>query len=208
METSLFNRLQATLLAVATVGLVLLAVLNFRQERQFQQPYDGVWWSEAPSGGGLIADKVLPNSPGERAGIQEHDLLTAVERRSHRPPVGPGAGTLSHRRLGQGRIHHHPRRHSAGHAVVVIPEPPDRSLQQALRVIGLIYLAIGIYVLFRRWTAPSRHPLLSLLPGFVRSVRPQVHRQAGSAGLDRLLVECGGRIAATRALSALCAQLP
>ena len=29
METNLFNRLQATLLAVATVGLVLLAVLNF-----------------------------------------------------------------------------------------------------------------------------------------------------------------------------------
>ena len=32
METNLSNRLQATLLAVATVGLVLLAVLNFRQE--------------------------------------------------------------------------------------------------------------------------------------------------------------------------------
>ena len=45
METNLFNRLQATLLAVATVGLVLLAVLNLRQERQFQQPDDGVWWS-------------------------------------------------------------------------------------------------------------------------------------------------------------------
>src|ERR1035441_7719028 len=78
METSLFNRLQATLLAVATVGLVLLAVLNFRQEGQFQQPYDGVWWSEAPTGTGLIAEKVLPDGPGESAGIREHDLLTAV----------------------------------------------------------------------------------------------------------------------------------
>ena len=47
METSLFNRLQATLLALATVGLVLLAVLNFRQESNFQQPDDGVWWAEA-----------------------------------------------------------------------------------------------------------------------------------------------------------------
>ena len=34
METSLFNRLQATLLALATVGLVLLAVLNFRPGEQ------------------------------------------------------------------------------------------------------------------------------------------------------------------------------
>ena len=38
--------------------------------------------------------------------------------------------------------------------VVVIPEPTDRSSYLGLRFIGLIYLAIGIYVLFRRWTAP------------------------------------------------------
>jgi PAS domain S-box-containing protein len=37
--------------------------------------------------------------------------------------------------------------------VEVIPEPADRSLQQGQRLIGLIYLAIGIFVLFRRWTA-------------------------------------------------------
>ena len=40
METSLFNRLQATVLALATAGLVLLAVLNLRQEASFQQPDD------------------------------------------------------------------------------------------------------------------------------------------------------------------------
>ena len=76
METSLLNRLQATLLALATAGLVLLAVLNFRQERQFPQPDDGVWWVEAQ--GGLKAEKVLPDSPGLLAGIRKGDLLTAV----------------------------------------------------------------------------------------------------------------------------------
>ena len=35
METSLFNRVQATLLALATAALFLLAVLNLREERQF-----------------------------------------------------------------------------------------------------------------------------------------------------------------------------
>ena len=50
---------------------------------------------------------------------------------------------------------------------VVIPEPADRSLAQALRVIGLIYLAIGIYVLFRRWTAPrATHFYLFCLVSF------------------------------------------
>ena len=64
METSLFNRLQATLLALATAGLILLALLNLRQERQFQQPDDGIWWREAS--GGLQAQRVLPDMPGQR----------------------------------------------------------------------------------------------------------------------------------------------
>src|SRR5579863_4256134 len=76
METSLFNRLQATLLALATLGLVILAVLNFRQENNFQQPDDGVWWAE--SSGGLQATKVIPDSPGQLAGIHKSDLLTAI----------------------------------------------------------------------------------------------------------------------------------
>src|SRR5689334_13090420 len=76
MERNLFNRLQAMLLALVTVGLVILAVLNFRQESRFQPPDDGVWWVEAR--GGLEAMGVVPNGPGKLAGIQKGDLLTAV----------------------------------------------------------------------------------------------------------------------------------
>ena len=78
METRFIDRLQLTLLAVVTAGLVLLAGLNLWQERHSQQPDDGVWWREAADGSGLVADKVLPNSPGQRAGIQAQDLLTGV----------------------------------------------------------------------------------------------------------------------------------
>ena len=167
METNLFNRLQATLLAVATVGLVLLAVLNLRQERQFQQPDDGVWWVEASSGAGLQATKVLPNSPGERAGLHSGDLLTAVndvpvhrladfERELYRN----GIYTKAQYAITRDGIRF-------DSPAVVIPEPPDRSVQQALRIIGLIYLAIGVYVLFRRWTAPrATHFYLFCLVSF------------------------------------------
>ncbi len=167
METNLFNRLQATLLALATAGLFVLAVLNFRQESQFQQPADGVWWTEAAGGHGLEAEQVLPNSPGKRAGIQPHDLLTAVND----TPVDHVAGLQ--RELFRTGIYQ-----KADYSitrdgtrldtpVVVIPEPPDRSLQQALRVIGLVYLAIGVYVLFRRWTAPrATHFYLFCLVSF------------------------------------------
>lgn len=165
METNLFNRLQATLLALVTVGVVVLAVMNFRQESQFQQPFDGVWWMEGR--GGLVAERVLPDSPGQRAGIQPNDLLTAVnddptthladlDRELYRTEVyGKANYAITRDNI------------PLDTPVVVIPEPPDRSVQEALRFIGLIYLAIGVYVLFRRWTAPrATHFYLFCLVSF------------------------------------------
>jgi len=178
METNLSNRLQAMLLAVFTAALVLLAVWNFRQEGTFSQPDDGVWWSEAPSGAGLIAQRVLPGSPGAIAGLKQNDLLTGVAYSS--------TGDVSElERLPSNSLStnlkvHEPITHLAdleralyrvgtfgtlGYSITrngyafetplpVITAPVDRSLFEAERVIGLIYLAIGLYVLFRRWTAP------------------------------------------------------
>ncbi|MGD0095237.1 MAG: ATP-binding protein [Terracidiphilus sp.] len=214
MERSLVNRLQATLLAVATAGLVFLAILNFLEERHSQQPDDGVWWREAADGSGLIADKVLPNSPGKRAGIHVNDLLTGVSV----PPkgaVGEDLRTLrSHEQLGGDKdsTEESSQRTSAGplslpteikhytqvvrtadleralyhtgsyfeidyrivrnsdarsRTIEVIPEPMDRSLELGQRLIGLVYLAIGIYVLFRRWSAPrATHFYLFCLVSF------------------------------------------
>jgi two-component system, NtrC family, sensor kinase len=169
METNLSNRLQATLLAIMTVGLMLLAGWNLMQdaERRNQQPQDGVWWSEATGGSGLIADKVLPDGPGERAGLKPHDLLTEVnDVPVHRLPDQV-------RELYRTGVYGNARYSITRDGikldapVVVIPEPTDRSLAQALRVIGLIYLAIGIYVLFRRWTAPrATHFYLFCLVSF------------------------------------------
>jgi PAS domain S-box-containing protein len=207
METSLFNRLQAIVLAVATAGLVLLAVLNFRQEARFQQPDDGVWWREVR--GGLEAVKVLPDSPGQRAGIQEHDLLTGAEVLRDTPAQRTGSMQPQDLLPGDKPLAPNPAQHSAiqpkepaamasiAHLsdlervlyrtgiyekasyaitragipldtpVVVIPEPLDRGLAQAQRAIGLVYLAIGIYVLFRRWgAARATHFYLFCLVSF------------------------------------------
>ncbi len=52
--------------------------------------------------------------------------------------------------------------------IQVILEPKDRSFDQYLRFIALVYLSIGIYVLFRRWTAPkSIHFYVFCLASFV-----------------------------------------
>jgi two-component system, NtrC family, sensor kinase len=188
METNLSNRLQATLLAILTVGLVLLGVLNFAQEGQSALPWDGVWWTEAANHAGLIAEKVPPGTPGKLAGLQEGDVLSAVndvpvnrisdfERELYR--IGPFGD--AHYTISREGIH-------LEAPFLVIPEKQDRSLDQALRVIALIYLAIGIYVLFRRWTAPrATHFYVFCLVSFALYA---LHYTGMMDGLDKTVYWC------------------
>lgn len=165
METSLYNRVQAGLLALATVALLVLAVFNVLAEQHFDRPDDGVWWRE--SKGGLVADRVLPDTPGQRAGVQNHDLLTAVNG----DPVARVADLehVLYRTGSYGLVNYSITRDGIplDTPVKVIPVPLDESLAVGLRIIGLIYLIIGFYVLFRRWGAPrSTHFYLFCLVSF------------------------------------------
>jgi two-component system NtrC family sensor kinase len=167
METNLSNRIQAILLALATLGIVLLAVLNFRQELRFEQPDDQVWWSEAPGVQGLIALRVLPGGPGNQAGIQARDLLTEVNNRPVRHVSDLERELYRTTSYGQAFYTITRDGFEFDTPIKVIPVPVDRSLALGLRVIGLVYLAIGIYVLFRRWTAPrATHFYLFCLVSF------------------------------------------
>jgi PAS domain S-box-containing protein len=156
METNFYNRVVATLLAVATVALVLFAVFNLQQEGNYQQPDDGVVWTESNSSvlPGLIALRVAAGGPGAQAGIEPGDLLTAVN--DHTIEIGADLDLeLKHTDVyGKAEYSIIRRGIMLDTPVVVYPIPEDRSLLQFTRVIGLVYLAIGIYVLFRRWTAP------------------------------------------------------
>jgi two-component system, NtrC family, sensor kinase len=171
METSLLNRAQATLLALVTAALFVLAVLNLLGQRQYPQPDDGVWWGEAA--GGLQAEKVLPDKPGQRAGIQVGDLMTGVSE-------SPTASVTAVTRVADleralyatgpyGQVYYTITRDGIPleTPVKVIPDPLDRGLELGLRIIGLIYLVIGFYVLFRRWGAPrATHFYLFCLVSF------------------------------------------
>lgn len=221
MESHLSNRIQAVLLAVATLGLVLLAILNFRQESNSPQPDDGVWWREVS--GGLIAERVLPNSPGQHAGIKPNDLLTGAQVLPENAGIPDASGTQRTEMAGTllpesapppaennplstmsllpngvtkptlRNIKYVPIVHTSdlervlyhtevygratyaitrngvplSYPIIVYPVPADRSMAQGLRLIALVYLAIGIYVLFRRWTAPhATHFYLFCLVSF------------------------------------------
>jgi PAS domain S-box-containing protein len=184
METNLYNRVQATLLALVTAALFVLAALNFVEERDWQQPDDGVWWREAS--GGLVAERVLPGNAGEVAGIHVHDLLTSVSSCAScndLPTLQLSSLERALYRSGSyGLLYYSITRDGIplDQPVKVIPLPVDRSLAQVLRLIGLVYLIIGLYVLFRRWGAPrATHFYIFCLVSFVLYAFKYTGRLAG-----------------------------
>src|SRR5687768_4312228 len=56
--------------------VVLIGLLNLRDRLAWSDPWDGVFWKEA--GGGLRADAVVLDGPGERAGIRVGDILVDI----------------------------------------------------------------------------------------------------------------------------------
>jgi len=164
MERSFQTRVTVVLLALFTAAAAIFATFNFIQENNFQTPTDGVWWVEAH--GGLRAERVAPGGPGERAGLKTGDLLL----RADGVPMVRWA-SLS-RQIFSTRVYntinYTIQRDGVQLAVPVILDAQDRSFNQGFRLIALVYLGIGLYVLFRRWTAPhSTHFYLFCLASFV-----------------------------------------
>jgi two-component system, NtrC family, sensor kinase len=144
-------RFTASLLTLLTAASIVLATINFRKEQQFQVPYDGAWWVE--HSGNLVADRVEPNGPADRAGIRSGDELVAVDGR----PVNSSA-KLSREQYRVGpwaKTTYAVQRHGVPVDLQLILIPVDRTQYAWLRLIALIYLGIGLYVLLRRWTAPG-----------------------------------------------------
>jgi PAS domain S-box-containing protein len=154
----------AVLLFFLTIAAVIFAGFNFNAEWRFQVPYDGVWWVE--NGGRLTADRVEATGPGARSGIKPGDELISVNGREINNMSG------LERQLYQtgvwSKASYSLLRQSVPLDSSVILVPAERSLNQWLRLIALIYLGIGLYVLLRRWTAPgSTHFYIFCLVSFV-----------------------------------------
>ncbi len=157
-------RVAVVLLAGFTLAAAILASLNFAKESSFSLPTDQVSWLEAP--GGLKAQRVLKDGPGERAGIKAGDLLVSANN-----VATPRVSFLTHQWFAVGtwrNIDYQLVRSGVPIHASVLLEPTDRSQNQGLRLIALVYLSIGLYVLFRRWTAPrATHFFVFCLASFV-----------------------------------------
>jgi two-component system NtrC family sensor kinase len=164
------TRLLAIVLAVLTLAALGLAVANFLQESGTSRATDGGRWTETTNG--LRAYMVPRDTPAYRAGIRVGDVLIAVNdvptpRLPELERQIDATGVWSHATYSLLR-----RTGSAAKPVelpvVVYLEPADRTDWQVQRLIALVYLAIGLFVLFRRWTAPkSTHFYVFCLVSFI-----------------------------------------
>ncbi len=154
----------AIVLFLLTLAGVIFAGFNFQTERRATAPNDGVTWVE--HSGVLVADDVESDGPGTRAGIKLGDQLIAVNGQEVKNTSG-----LERQLYRTGvwqKATYSLVRHSVSLDSNVILEPANRTLNNYLRGIALIYLAIGIYVLLRRWTAQgSTHFYIFCLVSFV-----------------------------------------
>lgn len=151
MDKAAQNRILAVVLAVATLAICVLGGMNYFRESNYEVPTDRVWWLEANNG--LRAERVPADSAAQREGIRTGDLLVAANSR----PT-PTTARLMREMARSGiysTIRYTVQRGGQQFDIKVVLEPTDRTRNQGLRLIALVYLAIGLYVLFRRWTAPK-----------------------------------------------------
>jgi len=162
-------RFVAVVLALLTVAAGVFGWINYQKERQFETPYDGVWWVEHD--GRLHAERVDPEGPGARAGIKTGDVLLAIKVGTQDEQAIGNISSLNRQMYRAGtwsKITYKLVRAGVTVQVPVILVPFDKSLYVGLRFIALIYFGIGLYVLLRRWTAPkSTHFYLFCLVSYI-----------------------------------------
>ncbi len=166
MDASLKSRLTAVSLALLTLAAVIFAALNFRQRERFTLPDDGASWLDTAQG--VRAWHVEAGSPAAQAGIREGDIVRNIDgvpiaRAAQLTRLLYRAGIWSALDY---RLERNGRSFSA--AVVTAPMRKPLSLENYLRVVGLLYLGIGLFIFARRWHAPRAvHFYLFCLVSFI-----------------------------------------
>jgi two-component system NtrC family sensor kinase len=152
MKQNLRVSLGAVVLALATMTALIYAWINFRQREIYEIPDDGVAWLDTTTG--AQAWKVTPNSPAARAGIRAEDILVAINDVPVHNQVQvtkrlwrSGLWTQVRYKLTRnGREFETP--------LITVPAEKPASIENYERVVGLLYLFIGLFIFIRRWNAP------------------------------------------------------
>jgi len=152
MKENLRVRVGAVVLALATLVAVTYGWLNFRQRSEFDLVDDGVAWSD--SADGIEAWRVAPDSPAAGAGIRPGDILLTIN-----DSAVPNAAHVARRLYRAGlwtQLRYKLTRNGEEFETRLITTPAHKpiTVENYLRVVGLLYLFIGLFIFIRRWNAP------------------------------------------------------
>ncbi|HKW64851.1 MAG TPA: ATP-binding protein [Candidatus Acidoferrum sp.] len=166
MKQNLRVSLGAVVLALATLAAVIFALLNFDQRTRYEPVSDGVAWLDTEHG--VEALHVAPNSPASHAGIRAGDVLLGFNG----APISRGidvAKLLYHAGLWS-QVHYKLLRSGQEFETPLVTAPPEKPLaiENYLRIVGLVYLFIGMFIFIRRWNAPRAvHFYIFCLASFI-----------------------------------------
>jgi PAS domain S-box-containing protein len=167
------QQLVSALLVVITVAAVVAAAMNFQQQSKFALPDDGVAWVDqvdsAQRDTKVIAAYVTPGSPAAKRGIRTGDQLKSIEGLRMESALD---ATQVLARLGPWRQADYEilRGGKPFTAHVIIGQAERDSTIFYQYAVAVIYLAIGLFVYFRRGNAPrALHFFLLCLASFIMS---------------------------------------
>ncbi len=152
MKQNLRVSLGAVVLALATLAAMIFALLNFDQRARYDLAYDGVAWLDTDHG--LQAKRVSPNSPATRAGIHANDVLLSING-AHVTRATEVARRLDRAGLWT-QVRYKLSRNGEEFETPLVTAPAEKPLatENYLRVVGLLFLFIGLFIFVRRWNAP------------------------------------------------------
>ncbi len=162
----------SALLFILTVAAVCCAVINFRHQSLDTIPDDGAIWVDRVGSDGKNVVQALHVTPGgeaDNAGIRPGDRLLEISGRAVQKSTDVaailqpiGAWSQAHYQLRRGSV-------DLPAQVIIGQRVPDRAVYYQYAV-GVIYLLIGLFVYYRRVSAPrSVHFYVLCLASFVLS---------------------------------------
>lgn len=172
LRNQLLNALVVILTVAACVAAFYNAQQNFDPVKRFRLPEDGVMWVDRTLAPGSIEVKALhvaPGSPGDNAGIRANDTLRKIGGVAVRRSVDVIQILISVKPWGNTEYALVRNGVEFNSKLIVGERVPDYTVTYQY-LIGLAYLAIGLFVYFRRGNAPKAlHFLILCLISFVLS---------------------------------------
>src|SRR5207247_7149487 len=136
---------------LVSLATVIFALINFDQRARFEVVYDGVAWLDTDHG--IQASRVLPSSPATRAGIRPGDALLSINsaRVTRAAEVArrldrAGLWTQLHYKLSRGGEEFET-------PLLTAPAQKPLATENYLRIVGLLYLFIGLLLYIPRCIA-------------------------------------------------------